>query len=180
MVDSIIKTGAADKILLCYILLLLGLKEESEILRGWQFIKYWGLLWMQKVFHHTSSGDYLWLRLKYLPHPETKVGWASSSETTRATHCFWILLRIFVQWNPTREEKTFNLLPTSRKHVRSQVGLGDRKRNWCDLLGTEHYTAERWLSTGLLVWVHAILNSKGDTGWGLAFRCLIVFEFEAF
>lgn len=119
----------------------LRLKEEKvKFLGGWQLIKSLCLLWMQKK---KSSYFFwgLWLRLKYLLHTGAKIGWASSSETTtRATHHPWTLLRIFVQYNPSRKEKTFNLSLTGREQVRSQVSTGDRKTKRCDLLLMEHNT----------------------------------------
>lgn len=133
------------------VFLKLRLKEERvKFLGGQQLIKSLGLLWMQKKKnHHISSGDFLRMRLKYFLHTGTKMGWASSSETTtRATNHPWILLRIFVQYNPSRKEKTFNFSSTGREQVRSQVSTGDRKTKRCDLLRMEHNIAQHSFEQG--------------------------------
>lgn len=105
------------------------------------------------------------------------MGWASSSEaTTRVTHCLQKLVRIFVQYNPPREEKTFNLSPTQRKQARSQVSIWDWKRKWYDLLGMELYAVWGSFKNGF-AWhqAHASLKFPKETqALGLAFRYLII------
>lgn len=130
MVDSIFTTRVVIRIPLCFLLLLLGLKEDSEIFRVWQFIKSLGLLWIQKAFHHISSGDYLWFwGLNTSCTQEQRWDEQAAQTNTRVTHCLWKLLRISVQYHSSREDEIFKPSPTGRKQVRSQVSIWDKRES---------------------------------------------------
>ena len=88
----------------------------------------------------------------------------------------WILLRIFVQHNPVREEETFDLSPkcnnNNNKISPMSVCLGLKKKY--DLFRVKCYTTQCSFGHGF-PWhhVHAILKfTKEIYTMGLTFRCL--------
>lgn len=129
MVDSIFTTRVVIRIPLCFLLLLLGLKEDSEIFREWQFIKSLGLLWIQKAFHHISFGDYLWFwGLNTSCTQEQRWDEQAALTNTRETHCLKTSQNI-CSYHSSREDETFNPSPTGRKQVRSQVSIWNERES---------------------------------------------------
>lgn len=123
----------------------------------------------EEISSHFFSGDNLrFCNLNISSHQKQRWAEQETETTTRATDHLWILLRIFVQCSPVREEETFNLAPESER----QVSIWDRKRY--SLLGLERYTAQSAFGHRFS-WpqVHPILKfQKEKQTICLVFRCL--------